>query len=244
MNYGKITTYFILYNIKNRGKKMKSQKEYAKLEKDYAAMERNRKRYIFLFAILAMVGIGFSIFFFNEYLKEKYSIFVFLSILVITLAFFALMILYIIRIYVVPKKIPLLKDMEEEYKNKNIRRALSKLDLKDSKSDAFLDPHGYVVVLTELNECVICKMKVGWRETTICLDLNDRFYGLDKKIFDKYLKGKYNKLSSYKNKKYNSNSIYNEFRKYIDDNQEKINILRQSALEAKKEHEQTFGGSI
>jgi len=223
---------------------MKSQKEYAKLEKDYAAMERNRKRYKFLFAILAMVGLGFSIFFFIEFLKDNYSIFVFLSILTLTLIALAFMILYIFRMHIAPKKIPLLKNMEKEYKNKNIRRALSKLELKDSKNDAYLDPHGYVVIISELNECVICKMKIGWRETSICLDLNDRFYGLDKKIFDKYLKGKYNKLSYYKNKKYDVDSIYKEFKKYIDDNQDKIDILRQSALEAKTEHEQRFGGSI
>jgi ABC-type bacteriocin/lantibiotic exporter with double-glycine peptidase domain len=127
---------------------MKSQKEYAKLEKDYAAMERNRKRYKFLFAILAMVGLGFSIFFFIEFLKDNYSIFVFLSILTLTLIALAFMILYIFRMHIAPKKIPLLKNMEEEYKKKNIRRALSKLELKDSKNDAYLDPHGYVVIVS------------------------------------------------------------------------------------------------
>ena len=223
---------------------MKSQKEYAKLEKDYEAMERNRKRYIYLFAILAMVAFGFSIYFLKEYINGTYSIFVFLSILTLSFVILGLMVLYIIRMYVVPKKMPLQKNMKEEYKNKNIRRSLSKLGLKDKNIDAFLDPHGYIVIIYDVNECVICKMKIGWRETSITLDLTDRFYGLDKKIFDKYLKGKYNKLSYYKNRKYDVDSIYNLFKKYIDDNEEKINVLRQSAFDAKNEHEQRFGGSI
>ena len=223
---------------------MKSQKEYAKLEKDYDAMERNRKRYIYLFAILAMVAFGFSIYFLKEYINGTYSIFVFLSILTLSFVILGLMILYIIRMYVVPKKMPLQKNMKEEYKNKNIRRSLSKLGLKDKNIDAFLDPHGYIVIIYNVNECVICKMKIGWRETSITLDLTDRFYGLDKKIFDKYLKGKYNKLSYYKNRKYDVDSIYNLFKKYLDDNEEKINVLRQSAFDAKNEHDERFGGSI
>ncbi len=223
---------------------MKSQKEYAKLEKDYEAMERNRKRYIYLFAILAMVAFGFSIYFLKEYINGTYSIFVFLSILTLSFVILGLMVLYIIRMYVVPKKMPLQKNMKEEYKNKNIRRSLSKLGLKDKNIDAFLDPHGYIVIIYDVNECVICKMKIGWRETSITLDLTDRFYGLDKKIFDKYLKGKYNKLSYYKNRKYDVDSIYNLFKKYIDDNEEKINVLRQSAFDAKNEHDERFGGSI
>ena len=223
---------------------MKSQKEYAKLEKDYEAMERNRKRYIYLFAILAMVAFGFSIYFLKEYINGTYSIFVFLSILTLSFVILGLMVLYIIRMYVVPKKMPLQKNMKEEYKNKNIRRSLSKLGLKDKNIDAFLDPHGYIVIIYDVNECVICKMKIGWRETSITLDLTDRFYGLDKKIFDKYLKGKYNKLSYYKNRKYDVDLIYNLSKKYIDDNEEKINVLRQSAFDAKNEHEQRFGGSI
>ena len=86
---------------------MKNQKEYAKLEKDYAAMGRNRKRYIYLFAILFLVGLGFSIYFFVEFLNDNYSVFIFLSILTITLIALFFMDLYIFRMYLAPKKIPL-----------------------------------------------------------------------------------------------------------------------------------------
>lgn len=212
---------------------MKIFENHDKMRVHYGAVERTKKRYVTLFALIGIILIGLSIYFFI--IKNTiYGILV----LIVSFVMAVLTVQKVVVIYIIPKKNKLYGELYKQYEENKIKRELSSRGLKLDYIDIVLDPNGFIKIGYYYNKNVYYLANVSLLDYGFALDLMKDMFYIDAKIFDKNLPKKcYKQFKVTKTKDKNLSDFYDDFAAYIknsNDLVEELNSRCKKALEENK----------
>lgn len=201
------------------------------MQKHFGAVERTKKRYVYLFAFVGIVMVIIGIVF----LVKKELLFG-ICALIFSVSLFVASFLRCYVEFISPKTKPAYSMVKEDYNNNLIKKELSNRGLKLDYIDAICDPNGGIKFGYYYSKNTYFLGEIFPLEYGFALDVADSMLLISADVFDKYLpKKSYGKLSKIKVKGKTNKDFYDDFVKFINDEKDKIEELDKKCRNALQE---------